>query len=166
MEFIQSPNFNERRGGARPSLILLHYTGMESAGAALARLCDPVAEVSAHYMVYEDGRVVQMVDEAHRAWHAGVSQWGDIVDVNSHSIGIEMVNPGHEFGYRAFPQVQVTAVKVLCRGIMARWDIGAEGVLGHSDVAPGRKVDPGELFPWDELEVERLAFTVRQPPES
>lgn len=158
MEFIASPNFGKRRNGVKPSLIVLHYTGMKTAEEALARLCDPAAEVSAHYMVYEDGRVVQLVDEAMRAWHAGVSCWGEITDVNSYSIGIEMVNPGHEFGYRAFPRAQIDAVKALCRDIMARWDITPEGVLGHSDVAPERKQDPGELFPWDELEAEGLAF--------
>jgi N-acetylmuramoyl-L-alanine amidase len=157
MKFIASPNFGKRREGAQPSLIILHYTGMKTAEEALARLCDPAAEVSAHYMVYEDGAVVQLVEEEMRAWHAGVSQWGDITDVNSHSIGIEMVNPGHEFGYRAFPQVQIDAVKKLCRGIMARWGIQPEGVLGHSDVAPERKQDPGELFPWNEFEAEGLA---------
>jgi N-acetylmuramoyl-L-alanine amidase len=162
MKFIASPNFNERRDGVKPSLIILHYTGMQTAEAALARLCDPVAEVSAHYMIYEDGEVVQMVDEAMRAWHAGVSVWGDITDVNSHSIGIELVNPGHEFGYRPFPNVQIRALKDLCREIMLRWEIKPEGVLGHSDVAPERKQDPGELFPWDELEREGLAFVVKR----
>lgn len=155
--FRQSPNFNARRGGVEPSLIVLHYTGMKTAEAAIERLCDPVAEVSAHYVVDEDGSILQLVAEDMRAWHAGVSQWGDITDVNSHSIGIEMVNPGHEFGYRAFPQVQMTAVKALCRAIMVRWGVKPENVVGHSDVAPGRKIDPGELFPWDELVAEGLA---------
>ena len=162
MKFIASPNFGERRGGVSPTLIILHYTGMKTAEEALERLCDPVAEVSAHYMVYEDGTLVQMVEEDKRAWHAGVSQWGDITDVNSHSIGIEIVNPGHEWGYRPFPQVQIDAVKDLCRGVMDRWGIQPDGVLGHSDVAPGRKVDPGELFPWDEFEAEGLAFVEKR----
>ena len=161
MEFRASPNFTDRRGCDKPSLIILHYTGMKTAAEAIERLCDPAAEVSAHYVVDEDGSILQLVEEDKRAWHAGVSQWGDITDVNSHSIGIEIVNPGHEWGYRPYPDVQITAVMDLVKGIMQRWDIKPEGVLGHSDVAPGRKQDPGELFPWDRLEAAGLAFVER-----
>jgi N-acetylmuramoyl-L-alanine amidase len=152
-----SPNFGDRRGCEKPSMIILHYTGMPSAKEALGRLCDPAAEVSAHYVVDEDGTLYQLVDEDKRAWHAGVSAWGDITDINSHSIGIEIVNPGHEWGYRPFPPEQIAVVKDLCRDLMQRYSIAPENVLGHSDVAPGRKQDPGELFPWDEFEAEGLA---------
>lgn len=145
-----SPNYDDRKG-AVPSLIILHYTGMENGEAALARLTDPDAKVSAHYTVDEDGAIYRHVDEVHRAWHAGHSFWRGETDINAHSIGIEIVNPGHEFGYRAFPEVQVNAVIDLCRGIMARHNIADEDVLAHSDIAPARKEDPGELFPWPEL---------------
>lgn len=143
-----SPNFGARANGRSPDLILLHYTGMSSAQAAEERLCDPAAEVSAHYLVHEDGRVVQMVREADRAWHAGKSSWKGETDINSCSIGIEIVNPGHEIGYCDFPDVQMASVVGLCLDIKARRSVPVERVIGHSDVAPGRKVDPGELFDW------------------
>ncbi len=146
-----SPNFGPRADGRSPDMILLHYTGMISARVAEERLCDPAAEVSAHYLVDEDGRIVQMVREADRAWHAGKSSWKGVTDINSCSIGIEIVNPGHEHGYRSFPEVQMAAVIDLCLEIKARHGIAAERVVGHSDVAPGRKVDPGELFDWNRL---------------
>jgi N-acetylmuramoyl-L-alanine amidase len=146
-----SPNFGPRRDGLHPEIILLHYTGMATGPAAEDRLCDPSSEVSSHYLVYEDGDLVQMVPEAGRAWHAGQSVWRGETDINSRSIGIEIVNPGHALGYRKFPRRQVAAVIDLCRGIAGRWGIAPEAVLGHSDVAPGRKVDPGELFPWATL---------------
>jgi N-acetylmuramoyl-L-alanine amidase len=147
---MPSPNHDDR-GGASVSMLVLHYTGMASAEAALARLCDPASKVSAHYTIAEDGTVYAHVPEDRRAWHAGVSFWAGIRDINSHSIGIELVNPGHEFGYRAFPPAQIQALKSLCAGILARHAIPAWNVLGHSDVAPARKEDPGELFPWAEL---------------
>lgn len=146
-----SPNFGQRRGVAAPDMILLHYTGMESGSAAEAWLCDPASEVSSHYLVHEDGRIVQMVRESDRAWHAGKSSWHGNVDINSCSVGIEIVNPGHTFGYKAFPKRQIAAVIELCRGIAARHAVRPERVLAHSDVAPGRKVDPGEKFPWKTL---------------
>jgi N-acetylmuramoyl-L-alanine amidase len=142
-----SPNFGPRRG-AGVDMLVLHYTGMCSAGEALARLCDPAAAVSAHYLVDEDGSVHALVDEAERAWHAGVGSWRGRGDVNSRSVGIELVNPGHEFGYRAFPTAQIDALMELGGGILARHPIPARNVVGHSDVAPARKEDPGELFPW------------------
>ena len=145
-----SPNHDRRRLGP-PDMLILHYTGMSSAAAALDRLCDPAARVSAHYLVEEDGRIWQLVPEARRAWHAGESGWLDRRDINAHSIGVEIVNPGHELGYRAFPDEQIAAVAELCRGIMARWRVPRRFVLGHSDVAPHRKQDPGERFPWDAL---------------
>jgi N-acetylmuramoyl-L-alanine amidase len=143
-----SPNFGPRPDGLRPDMIVLHYTGMETGAAAEARLCDPASEVSSHYLVHEDGRIVQMVRESDRAWHAGKSSWRGVTDINSRSVGIEIVNPGHAFGYAEFPKVQMLAVIELCNGICGRHDVRPEMILGHSDVAPGRKVDPGEKFPW------------------
>ncbi len=142
----KSPNFNERIGYDAAVMIVLHYTGMQSAEAALKKLCDPAAEVSAHYVIDEDGTTYQLVDENKRAWHAGVSEWNGETDINSASIGIELVNPGHEFGYREFPPAQMESLATLCKDIMSRHDIGS--ILGHSDIAPGRKQDPGELFDW------------------
>lgn len=151
-----SPNFDER---ALPvSMIVLHYTGMESAQAAIDRLCDPEAKVSCHYLVDEDGSVVEMVAEDKRAWHAGRSHWRQWDDVNSCSVGIEIVNPGHEFGYRPFPEAQIDAVVRLVHEIKDRHGVTRGNVVGHSDVAPARKRDPGELFPWDRLARLRLAL--------
>lgn len=158
MDFIDtpSPNFDAR---ALPvSMVVLHYTGMIDGASAIARLADSEAKVSAHYVVAEDGQVVRMVDEAHRAWHAGRSWWRGTSDINSASIGIEIVNPGHEFGYRPFPEAQIDAVIELLAGIMERHSITRGNVVGHSDVAPARKEDPGELFPWYRLARLRLAL--------
>ncbi len=146
-----SPNFNDRQGGAPVDILVLHYTGMPNAEAALELLTTVEGKVSSHYMVGEGGAVYSLVAENMRAWHAGVSSWGGATDINSRSIGIEIVNPGHEFGYRPFTPVQIEAVIALCKGILQRWPITPARVLAHSDVAPGRKIDPGELFPWDEL---------------
>jgi N-acetylmuramoyl-L-alanine amidase len=164
VDVVASPNHGERRGGARPSLLILHYTGMEDAGEALARLCSPQSEVSAHYLVFEDARIVQCVPESRRAWHAGVSAWDGVSDVNSHSIGIEIANPGHEFGYTDFPTAQVDAVIALCRDIVDRRRIAADRVLGHSDVAPARKLDPGEKFPWRTLHAAGVGHWVEPAP--
>jgi N-acetylmuramoyl-L-alanine amidase len=150
-DVMPSPNLGERRDGAVPDLIILHYTGTKTAEEALARLRDPAAEVSSHYLVFEDGRVAELVPEAHRAWHAGVSSWEGTSDINSRSIGIEIANLGHEFGYPDFPPKQIKAVIALCQDIIARRRIRADHVLAHSDVAPGRKQDPGEKFPWRQL---------------
>jgi len=144
-----SPNFDLRQ--APPDMIVLHYTGMPTGEAALARLRDPQAKVSAHYLVEEDGRVFTLVAEERRAWHAGVSFWKGERDVNGRSIGIEIVNPGHEFGYRAFPEAQIHALIDLLADIRTRWTIDDARLVGHSDVAPERKTDPGELFPWKQL---------------
>lgn len=144
-----SPNYNDR--STDPDMVLLHYTGMLAGEAALARLRDPEAKVSAHYLVEEDGRIFALVAEERRAWHAGVSFWRGERDINDRSIGIEIVNPGHEFGYRPFPTAQIAAVTFLLGAIRTRWAIPDNRVLGHSDVAPGRKQDPGELFPWRAL---------------
>ena len=146
-----SPNHGARAAGAPIDILLLHYTGMVSGERALAWLSDPRSEVSSHYFVAEDGDVVQMVDESRRAWHAGASSWAGETDINSRSIGIEIANPGHEFGYRPFPEAQVDALIALCRAILARHPIPPRRVLAHSDVAPERKQDPGELFPWRQL---------------
>jgi N-acetylmuramoyl-L-alanine amidase len=153
-EFIASPNHNERRGYARPDAIVLHYTGMASGAAALARLCDPASEVSAHYFVGEDGAVVQLVGEERRAWHAGVGVWKGARDLNSASIGVEIANPGHGAPGAPpppFPEAQIAALVALLRDIVARRAIAPERILAHSDVAPARKRDPGERFPWDAL---------------
>jgi len=151
---LPSPNFNPRQavnGAVAVRHLVLHYTGMTSCEKALDRLRDPKAEVSAHYVVDEDGTVYKLVDESLRAWHAGVAFWHGVRDINSTSVGIEIVNPGHEYGYRPFPAAQIEALIVLCREVMLRHRIQPIGVLGHSDIAPGRKTDPGELFPWQTL---------------
>ncbi|MBO6716852.1 MAG: N-acetylmuramoyl-L-alanine amidase [Rhizobiaceae bacterium] len=159
-----SPNFGDRRGCDRPDAIILHYTGMESGEAAEDWLCNPASEVSSHYLIHEDGRIVQMVRETDRAWHAGKSVWAGIADMNSHSVGIEIANPGHELGYSAFPREQVGAVIELCRGIVARHAIKPERVLAHSDIAPGRKIDPGEKFPWHLLAEAGIGLWVEPEP--
>jgi N-acetylmuramoyl-L-alanine amidase len=150
-EVRPSPNHGERSSGLRPDMILLHYTGMVDAAVALDRLCSLGSEVSAHYLVLDDGRVIQMVQERRRAWHAGASFWAGQTDINSCSIGIEIANPGHDFGYPDFPMRQIAAVTALCRGIQTRNTIAPARVLAHSDVAPARKQDPGEKFPWRTL---------------
>jgi N-acetylmuramoyl-L-alanine amidase len=151
-----SPNWNERTSPV--SMIVLHYTGMESGEAALARLRDPAAEVSSHYLVAEDGTVLRLVPEDKRAWHAGQSHWRGIEDCNSASIGIEIVNPGHDYGYRPFTDAQIAALIPLVADIKERHGITRGNVVGHSDIAPVRKRDPGELFPWHQLARLRLAL--------
>ncbi len=146
-----SPNFDERRCRKPVDMVVLHYTGMQTAEAALNRLTDAEAKVSAHYVVDEDGTITRLVAEEARAWHAGVAFWRGIRDVNARSIGIELVNPGHEFGYRPFPEAQIAALLPLLQQIKTRHSIPAAGFIGHSDVAPQRKEDPGELFPWARL---------------
>lgn len=146
---VPSPNFDARRGP--PDMLVLHYTGMQTAEAAIARLCDPEAKVSAHYVVDEDGSILKLVPEERRAWHAGRGVWLGETDCNAASIGIEIVNPGHEFGYRDFPEVQVDAVISLIADIRTRWTIPDNRIIAHSDLAPERKQDPGERFPWKRL---------------
>ncbi len=145
-------------------MILLHYTGMPQASDALERLTSPSSKVSSHYFVFEDGRVVQLVSEDRRAWHAGESFWAGETDINSCSIGIEIVNPGHDYGYPDYPAGQIAAVTALCRGILTRFTIPAERVLAHSDVAPSRKQDPGEKFPWHTLHDSGVGHWVRPAP--
>ena len=158
MTFIEapSPNFDER--SLPITMIVLHYTGMVDGESAIARLRDPGAKVSSHYVVAEDGTVLRLVPEDKRAWHAGQSHWRDVDDVNSASIGIEIVNPGHEFGYRPFPDEQIEAVIRLVHDIKDRYQITRGNIVGHSDIAPARKRDPGELFPWGKLARLRLAL--------
>ena len=144
-----SPNFDARR--APPDMVLLHYTGMPTGAEALARLRDPEAKVSAHYLIEEDGKVFSLVAEERRAWHAGLSFWKGERDINAVSVGVELVNPGHEWGYRAYPDAQIEALIELLDEIRGRWEIPDGRILGHSDVAPERKTDPGELFPWKRL---------------
>ncbi len=146
-----SPNFDSRPDGAPIDMLVLHYTGMRTAAAALDRLTDPEARVSAHYVVEEDGTAWRLVDEEARAWHAGISAWRGKTDINGRSVGIEMVNPGHEFGYRPFPDAQMEALIELAKGILARHPIPPRNVVGHADIAPARKMDPGELFDWPRL---------------
>ena len=147
-DVVLSPNHGARVGDRLPDMILLHYTGMPESQGALEWICSPQSKVSAHYYVFEDGRIIQMVPEALRAWHAGESFWANDTDINSCSIGIEIANPGHDHKYPDFPARQIAAVTALCRSIIKRRLIPAERVLAHSDVAPGRKSDPGEKFPW------------------
>ena len=146
-----SPNFDERPPGIDIKLLLLHYTGMQSCLAAKERLCDAESQVSAHYLIDENGEIFSLVEEEKRAWHAGVASWHNEKDINSISVGVEIVNRGHEFGYTKFMEPQMIAVEALCKDIIKRHSILASGVLGHSDVAPSRKRDPGELFDWERL---------------
>ncbi len=151
VEITQAPSPNWDARTRPPDMVVLHYTGMRTGAEALARLRDPAAKVSAHYLVEEDGRVFQLVPEARRAWHAGVSAWAGERDCNAVSIGVELVNPGHQWGYRAFPTLQIDALCALLDAVRTRWTVPDARILGHSDVAVGRKIDPGELFPWPEL---------------
>ena len=153
-----SPNHGARAAPGGIDILLLHYTGMPSAAAALERLCDPAAAVSAHYLIEEDGTIWRLVDEARRAWHAGKASWAGAADINGRSVGIELANPGHEHGYRPFPEPQLAALEALGRDIIGRHEIPPARVLGHSDVAPQRKQDPGELFPWERMARAGIGF--------
>ena len=148
---LSSPNHDARPDGMPIDMLVLHYTGMPTGAAALTRLRDASAKVSAHYVIEEDGRVFRLVPEPRRAWHAGIACWRGHRDINGRSIGIELVNPGHEHGYREFPRTQMAALEKLARDIVARHRIAARNVVGHADVAPERKEDPGELFEWERL---------------
>lgn len=150
-DIIPSANYGDRRGDRAPDMIILHYTGMADAESAIRRLTVAGTEVSAHYVVHEDGRIIQCVPESLRAWHAGAATWGPDTDLNSCSIGVEIINGGHDYGLPGYPLRQIAAVIALCKGIMIRRNIVSERVLAHSDVAPGRKQDPGEKFPWQLL---------------
>jgi N-acetylmuramoyl-L-alanine amidase len=163
-EVRPSPNHNERRGSGTPDMILLHYTGVADNQSAINHLCNPMSEVSAHYIVLQDGYILQLVAESRRAWHAGVSAWAGETDINSCSIGIEIANPGHEHGYSEFPKRQIAAVITLCRSISTRYRIPPHRVLAHSDVAPARKRDPGEKFPWKALADSGIGLWVKPAP--
>ena len=163
-DIIPSANFGERNDGLVPDMIVLHYTGMPDAEGAINRLCTPGTDVSAHYIVLEDGRVVQTVPESKRAWHAGLGFWAGQTDINSLSIGIEIINRGHDWGYPDYPPRQIAAVTALCRGILLRQEIPAHRVLGHSDISPARKKDPGEKFPWHSLANSGVGHWVRPAP--
>ena len=148
---LSSPNFGKRKNDVLPDMIVIHYTAMETADAAIQRLCDPGPEVSAHYVIDETGQVTQLVDEKCRAWHAGLSDWQGETDVNSVSIGIELANPGPLDDLPPFPEAQMTALEKLIRDIRTRWSIPIDRIVGHEDVAPGRKADPGPKFDWARL---------------
>ena len=158
MRIIDTPSPNHDERSSPISMIVLHYTGMADAESAIDRLRDPEAKVSCHYLVAEDGTILRMVPEERRAWHAGRSHWRGVTDVNSASIGIEIVNPGHDLGYRPFPDEQMSALIPLVKEIVDRYGITRGNVVGHSDIAPARKRDPGELFPWHSLARLRLAL--------
>lgn len=158
MIVIPSPNFDDRPDGVPIDMLVIHYTGMESAEAALARMVDPAAKVSAHHMIEEDGTVHPLVAENRRAWHAGQSFWRGKTNINGRAIGIELVNPGHEFGYRSFPRAQMAALIELAKEILGRHPVPACNVVGHSDIAPRRKEDPGELFDWKRLAAEGVGI--------
>ncbi len=153
-----SPNYNERPQGTVINSIIIHYTGMQACEDALNRLCDPESKVSAHYTIDLDGTIYKHIDPSIRAWHAGVSEWGDLSNFNDFSIGIELVNRGHAHGYHAFPAAQIDALIDLMKSLYNDYPIDPKLVLGHSDIAPDRKQDPGELFPWNRLIAENLAI--------
>src|SRR3982074_1407358 len=163
-DVIPSVNHGERNKGRLPDMILLHYTGVADVEGAIAQLCPTGSDVSAHYIVLEDGRIVQCVPEARRAWHAGKSSWAGDDDINSCSIGVEIVNRGHDWGYPDFPLRQIAAVIALCRGIMLRRNVAPHRVLAHSAHAPARKKDPGEKFPWHSLANSRVGHWVQPAP--
>lgn len=160
MKILKRPtqNFSDRVEGSTIDKLILHYTGMNSSEESLTRMCDRTSEVSAHYLIDEDGTITQLVDEEKRAWHAGVSFWAGETDINSQSVGIELQNPGHDWGYRDFPDEQIFSLVELASDILIRHQIPAKNVLGHSDVAPDRKQDPGELFPWQRLATKNIGY--------
>ena len=148
---FSSPNFNDRPKDIVPNILVIHYTGMQSLDQALQRLMSSNSQVSAHYLISRKGEIFKLVSEEKRAWHAGVSYWRGETDINSYSIGIELENPGHEFGYSKFPKVQMSVLTELCVEIINKYSISPENIVGHSDIAPRRKKDPGELFDWKSL---------------
>src|SRR6202789_4312179 len=164
MHLIAAPSPNYDARAAPPDMVVVHYTGMPTGDEALARLRDPAAKVSAHYLIEEDGRAFALVPEARRAWHAGVSFWKGERNLNGVSIGVELVNPGHDLGYRPFPDAQIAPLVELLAGIRERWDVSDARIVGHSDVAPDRKIDPGELFPWKRLAEAGFGLWVEPAP--
>jgi N-acetylmuramoyl-L-alanine amidase len=168
MNILQRPsqNFGNRADGSVINKLIFHYTGMKSGEDSLSRMCDSAAEVSTHYFVDENGTITQLVDEEKRAWHAGASFWAGETDINGQSIGIELQNPGHEWGYREFPEQQIKSLVGLATDILIRHEIPARNVLGHSDIAPERKQDPGELFPWQRLAAMNVGYWPRYELET
>jgi N-acetylmuramoyl-L-alanine amidase len=168
MEIIDRPsaNFDQRPKGAVIDMLVIHYTGMTDAGAALRRLTDAAAKVSCHYFIGEGGDIIRLVGETDRAWHAGVSFWRGDSGCNARSIGIELQNPGHEFGYRAFPEAQMASLEVLALDIIGRHPIPPGNVVGHSDIAPARKMDPGERFDWRRLAARDIGLWPKPTAES
>ena len=144
----KSPNFDKRPKGTKINSIVIHYTGMKTFDEAFERLCNKNSKVSSHYLIGRDGRIINLVDEKYRAWHAGISEWKGIDNLNNNSIGIELENPGHEFGYIPFSKKQMDVLISLCKELKNKYDIKEDWVLGHSDISPGRKLDPGEKFNW------------------
>jgi N-acetylmuramoyl-L-alanine amidase len=165
MKEIASPNFDLRKNGSQIKYVVLHYTGMDTAQDAIERLCSPESKVSAHYLIDEDGTLYHMVDETNRAWHAGQSFWQEEDDINNLSIGIELVNPGHANDYRPFPDPQISTLKTLLRGLFDKYALSPAALLAHSDIAPERKEDPGELFPWKEFAAEGFGLWPAEPHE-
>ena len=164
--YRSSPNRGQRRHGLPPDMVVIHHTAMETVEAAMERLCDPAAEVSAHYLIAEDGATIRLVSEDMRAWHAGAGAWGQVRDVNSHSIGIELANGGPEAGFPTFPDIQMLALEQILSEILRRRAIPPERVIGHSDMAPGRKFDPGPRFNWPRLaEAGRSVWVDAEPLE-
>jgi N-acetylmuramoyl-L-alanine amidase len=164
MRFIDAPSLNFDARTTPPDMVVLHYTGMPTGPEALARLRDPQAKVSAHYLIEEDGRAFALVPEERRAWHAGVSFWKGERNLNGVSIGVELVNPGHDWGYRAFPEAQIATLLEVLADIRERWNVTDDRIIGHSDVAPERKTDPGELFPWKRLAEAGFGLWAEPPP--
>ena len=162
IQSYKSPNYGPRvsEDGNEPeiNMLVLHYTGMSNNSLTLEYLCNPLSRVSAHFLLDEKGNTYQLVATENRAWHAGISSWRGVKDVNSHSIGIELSNPGHDFGYKTFPEPQIDALKRLSKELINTYPISPRNVIGHSDVAPGRKIDPGEFFPWEHFASEKIGI--------
>ena len=153
-----SPNYNDRPPSTITDTLVIHYTGMSETTQALKRMCNPITKVSAHYLIDEAGQIFKLISEKKRAWHAGISSWRGNCNINDRSIGIELANPGHEFGYQKFPEPQINALIELANKIITRHQIPARNIVGHSDIAPTRKKDPGELFDWHELALGGIGY--------
>ena len=160
---LPSPNYNDRPPGTKIDILVIHYTGMVGLTEALERLCDPANAVSAHYLIDRNGQIFQLISEEKRAWHAGVSSWRETSNINNSSIGIELENPGHEFGYKKFPKPQIDSLVRIAKDIIIRHPIPARNIIGHSDVAPTRKKDPGELFDWRKLALSGIGYWPETP---
>nr|HIL74870.1 N-acetylmuramoyl-L-alanine amidase [Rhodospirillales bacterium] len=153
-----SPNYNDRPPGTEIDILVFHYTGMPKPAQALERMCDPDVKVSAHYLIDKDGQLFQLISEEKRAWHAGISSWRNNYNINDRSIGIELANPGHEFGYQKFPTRQIDTLIEIAKDIIKRHPVPARNIIGHSDIAPARKKDPGEFFDWHKLALKGIGY--------